>query len=281
VTGRRVRPRKTRRGSALWVIFGLVLGLGAALYAAWVVWPTQPYQATPADLLPERKALWAEMVSDGYAATGDLEAARVRLTLLSVDNPGAFVAQVAEARLEEGASLDHIRAMARLSEALGGITGKLLVYIATPAPTATSTPTPTRTSTATATIAPTKTPTETPTQAPSLQIFEMVSKVDSCVEGAGPDVIAIYVQDAKRKGISGIRVEVSWSGGSEVFYTGLKPYVDPGYADYAMEPDVEYSVTVGTEGDTVRGLHSLTTECAALEEPYHHIWTVRFEGAKP
>lgn len=266
----------------LWAALGLLVGLAAGLVMAWVVWPVQYTETDPSDLMPERKALWVDLVADGYALTGDLDAARARLNTLGVSDPGAFVAQVAEARLDEGASLPHVRAMARLAERLGGITARLLVYIATPAPTPTATPSPQPTSTATPSPTPTPTPTPapTPTQAPSVQVFRLVGKEYVCVPGAGPDGIAVFVLDEEERGVPGIRIEVTWSGGADAFYTGLKPEVDPGFADFAMEPGVAYTVTVGTEGsDIVRGVQATDDPCPEIKGPYRHRWVLRFRRA--
>ena len=188
---------------------------------------------------------------------------------------GFQAAAIADAKARESLNnaYCHIRAMARLSEALGGITAQLLVYIATPAPTPTPTlsPTPTMAATATATVTP------TPTALASAQRFRLSSKRAVCAEGEGPDLIAIYVQDENGDGIPGIRIEVSWEDGSEVFYTGLKPYIDPGFADYAMEDGREYSVTVGLDAtETASGMHTMEGECPDIEGPYHHEWVVRF-----
>jgi len=280
---RRARLSPTRRAyTGLWAALGLLLGLGAGLLLAWVVWPVQYTDTTPSDLMAERKALWAELAADGYALTGDLQSARSRLALLGVDDLGAFVAQVAETRIEQGASLQHIRAMARLSEELGGITARLLVYIATPEPTPTRTPVPTATRTPTPTARPTATPTPTPTRPSSSQVFRLSSKESACIAGGGPDLITVVVQDASGRGIAGIRVEVTWAGGSDAFYTGLKPSKDPGFADFAMEPDTEYSVTVGMEGsDVARNLQAFASPCAEIEGPSHHEWALEFRRARP
>jgi hypothetical protein len=284
---RRAPLSPTRRAyTGLWAALGLLLGLGAGLLLAWVVWPVQYTDTTPSDLMAERKALWAELAADGYALTGDLQSARSRLALLGLADPGAFVAQVAEARIEEGASLQHIRAMARLSEDLGGITARLLVYIATPAPTPsrttvmTATPTPMPAASLTATPLPA--PTATPTTPASAQVYRLSGKERVCMAGARPDMIAVYVHDAIGRGIAGIRIEVAWAGGADAFYTGLKPYVDPGYADFDMEPGTEYAVTVGTEGsDIARGIAASDDLCAEIDGPYHHEWVLRFRRVRP
>lgn len=267
-------------------MLGLGLGLAAGLLMAWVVWPVQYTETDPADLMAERKALWADLAADGYALTGDLDAARARLNALGTDDPGGFVAQVAEMRIAEGASVQHIRAMARLAEQLGSITTRLLVYIATPAPTPTPTPRPTPTPTPTPQPTPTPTPppepTATPTERPSAQVFRLMAKEFVCAAGAGPDAIAVFVLDEDERGVPGIRIEITWSGGADAFYTGLKPEVDPGYADFAMESGVEYSVTVGTEGsEVVRGLRAADEPCPGIEGPWHHEWVLRFRRTRP
>lgn len=278
-------PRRAKVG--LWALLGLVLGLAAGLVLAWVVWPVQYTETDPSDLMAERKALWADLVADGYALTGDLDAARARLNLLGVSDPGAFVAQVAETRLDQGASLQHVRAMARLAERLGGITARLLVYIATPAPTPTATPTPQPTPTATPSPRATQTPTPeptltpTPTQGPSAQVFRLVGKDYVCAPGAGPDIIAVFLLDEDERGVPGIRIEVTWAGGADAFYTGLKPEVNPGYADFVAERGVEYSITVGTEGsEIVRGIRTSDEPCPEIEGPYHHRWVLRFRRTR-
>ncbi len=267
-------------------MLGLALGLAAGLVLAWGVWPVQYTETDPSDLMAERKALWAELAADGYALTGDLDAARARLNLLGVGDPGAFVAQVAEARLDQGASLQHVRAMARLAEQLGGITARLLVYIATPAPTPTPTPYPTPTPlpspTPTLTPSPSPTPTATPTEMPSAQVFRLVGKDYVCAQGAGPDILAVFLLDDEERGVPGIRIEVTWAGGADAFYTGLKPEVDPGYADFVMEPGVEYAVTVGTEGsDIARGIRASDEPCPEIDGPSHHRWVLRFRRMRP
>jgi len=287
---KRVTSSRPRRGGLiLWALLGVLAGLGIALYLTWVIWPAKYTNTDPSDLLPERKALWAELASDGYALTGNLEAARQRLAALGIPDAGVYVAQVAEARLQAGgANLEHIRAMARLSEALGGITARLLVYIATPAPTSTPTPEPTQTPTATPTARPSPTAnrqptsTATPTQPSVSQVFRLSSKESRCAAGKGPDVIAVFIQDGGGRGMPGLRIEVSWAGGSEAFYTGLKPYVDPGFADFAMEPDVDYVVTVGVEGsDIAKGIRSIKAECPEITGPSHHEWVLHFKRTRP
>jgi hypothetical protein len=55
-------------------------------------------------------------------------------------------------------------------------------------------------------------------------------------------LLRIYVRDRLGAGVPGVEVSVSWPGGKDTFFTGFKPEVDPGYADFQMEPDETYRV---------------------------------------
>jgi hypothetical protein len=49
-------------------------------------------------------------------------------------------------------------------------------------------------------------------------------------------VIQVFVQDADGKPLPGIGVEVNWSAGDDILYTGLKPERGMGYADEEVGP---------------------------------------------
>ena len=45
----------------------------------------------------------------------------------------------------------------------------------------------------------------------------------------------VEVRNKKRQPIEGQEIIVSWSGGEESFFTGLKPEISDGYADFQMQ----------------------------------------------
>ncbi|MEZ0396230.1 MAG: hypothetical protein ABWK53_07390, partial [Anaerolineales bacterium] len=57
-----------------------------------------------------------------------------------------------------------------------------------------------------------------------------------------PGLLQIEVQDAARQPIAGMEIIVSWPGGQERLFTGLKPELGNGYADFRMTPGVSYAV---------------------------------------
>ncbi len=109
-------------------------------------------------------------------------------------------------------------------------------------PTWTPTITPPATATDIPTIAPTKTPiratkvpvpTNTPT--PQYDYVGTIRQLTAC-ENAGKHHIFAYVRDAAGNSIPGIKMKVSWGGGSggeAILTTGTK-IEDPGLADFAM-----------------------------------------------
>ena len=62
------------------------------------------------------------------------------------------------------------------------------------------------------------------------------------------------VRDGSGTPVPGVQVNVAWDGDLDTFFTGLKPAVSAGYADFQMTPGVSYSLRVGDGGETLNGL---------------------------
>lgn len=284
--------RRSRWGLTLGL--GLLVGCMIGVPISWGVFPTQENHSRTADLTLGRKALYTELVASGYALDSNLTTARERLQALGVGDPGAFLVRVAEDRLERGADPGLIRQMALLAQELGSVTPRLMAYIATPVvptvtPTVTGTSTPTDTPEPTPTPEPTETPeptraatatvapsaTSTPTAQPAT--FRLASQQSRCIRGKGPERIGVFVQDSDGRGIPGVRVIVTWPGGEDSFYTGLKPDVNSGYADFEMAAGVSYAVTLSIQGsDTATDLTVTGEPCPEVEGDAHREWELAF-----
>jgi hypothetical protein len=70
-------------------------------------------------LAPVYRDEYVLMVGETYALDGDLDAARARLALLGLPDPGAQVADAAQDALSRGAPRLDVQALARLAAALG------------------------------------------------------------------------------------------------------------------------------------------------------------------
>lgn len=97
---------------------------------------------------------------------------------------------------------------------------------------------PTRIPTATATRRPTRTPTPNP-NAP----FRVVQSRFVCDRRVNR-LLKIYVRDRLGVGIPGVEIVVKWANGQDNFFTGFKPNVGPGYADFEMELNKIYQVNL-------------------------------------
>ena len=54
--------------------------------------------------------------------------------------------------------------------------------------------------------------------------------------------------------MAGIEIVITWEGGEESFFTGLKPELGNGYADYIMTPDIAYTIQLRLGSDIAQGL---------------------------
>ncbi len=116
----------------------------------------------------------------------------------------------------------------------------------TPTAAASLTATQTRTPILTFTPLPTRTP--TPTLAPPFVLREQALL---CDPEMGDAVIEIVVQNALGEGIPGVEIIIHWDGQEEHFFSGLKPEMGWGYADYSMTPEVNYTLHIGEGGEAV------------------------------
>jgi hypothetical protein len=60
--------------------------------------------------------------------------------------------------------------------------------------------------------------------------------------------------NSNRRQMPGVKIIVSWDGGEEQFFTGLKPELSNCYADYIMTPEMEYTIQLAIGSDVVTGL---------------------------
>ncbi|MBN1934815.1 MAG: hypothetical protein JW934_09130 [Anaerolineae bacterium] len=121
---------------------------------------------------------------------------------------------------------------------------------AAPSPTPVETPTALPTTTPMHTLRPTWTPTITPTPRPR---YKIVEQQRTCDPPGG--VLAVTVLDETGRPQPGVELLVRWNGGDDRFFTGLKPELGPGYADFTLARGQTYElVMVGMESDVVQGL---------------------------
>jgi hypothetical protein len=141
---------------ALLVVLGLIAGAALGLLFGWVIMPVEYVDTHIADLAPEYKGGYIQLVAAAYYSDGDLERAQARLAELSLPNADQSISALCERYISEGRDEEEIRAMATLADALGVASPRMVAYLASPTPLPTETLPPTRTP------LPTEPPTATP-----------------------------------------------------------------------------------------------------------------------
>lgn len=237
-----------RRAALMVLALTMVVGLAGGLLYTWVLDPIESYDTTPDALRAEDKLVYLALLGDLYVAEDDLSRAEARLAELDIEADGLVLAGLIEQYLDSGGRPEEVRNLARLAEALGASGGVLLVFA--------SAPTPTLEPTATVANQPGPSPTPGPSATPAPS-FQLVEQTAVCAEPGRPGRIAVRVRDAAGDGLAGIEIVVSWNVGQDRFFTGLRPELGAGYADFRMDPDIEYEVALAAfKGDVARGLTS-------------------------
>jgi hypothetical protein len=269
------------------LLSGLVLGLSTGLLVAWVIFPIQYVDTSPSSLRIDFKDEYRFMIASAFAASADLPRAQARLATLAEPDPIKILGDQAQRMLASNSSMEQVQIIADLSLALQS-------HAALPNPTnepvMTATNLPINQSTATpfdlsiaspvASYTPIFTPTPEPSTLPTMEdtpspvplpIFTIaprpvrtstptpvaafeISKQNTFCDPAQPGLLQIFLTNSAGKPAVGIELVITWLGGEEHFFTGFKPDINPGYADYAMTGNIEYALTLASSGTRVTGL---------------------------
>ena len=108
-------------------------------------------------------------------------------------------------------------------------------------------------------IASTPRPTRTPI--PTLGApFALTGQETVCDPNLPDGLLQVIVLNSNRRQMAGMKIMITWDGGEEQFFTGLKPELGNGYADYIMTPNITYTVQLGAGSDIASGLTTPTCQ---------------------
>lgn len=244
-----------------YLLTGLMLGLILGIIYAWVIAPVREVDSHPHLLRDDYKDIYRELISRAYLANNNLPRAEARLELLGDQEPALSLAAQAQRYLAENGDNEIAKVLANLSIALQ----QAAITAETPPPPPASptgessssggTNTGTEdnsgsngTSRATLTLndqepaAPTASPTGSPP-------FILQDSSPICDPTLGEPLIQIIATDGEGNGVPGVTLEISLGADpKEIFYTGLKPELGLGYADYLAEPGLIYQLEVPESG---------------------------------
>ncbi len=265
------------------ILLALLAGLGLGLVYSWAISPTRIVDAQPSALRADFKDQYRAVVAAAYHATGNLPRAQARLSLLGDANPIEALNAQAQHMLASGERYEYADQVAALALALNpehsnapvsippteienNIDSPAAVTLPVPASNVpilfTGTPETSETveSQATPTIgAPTPRPTRTPI--PTLGAPFALTGQDTLCDSNLPDgLLQVLVLNSNRRQLAGVEIVVTWDGGKEQFFTGLKPELGNGYADYILTPDTTYAVQLARGSDVALGIVAPTCQ---------------------
>jgi hypothetical protein len=260
------------------ILLALLAGLGLGLVYSWVISPARVSDSEPLALRVDFKDHYRSAIAAAYAATGNLPRAQARLSLLTDADPVEALNAQAQRMLASGQSLAEADQVAALASALeqgialevtGTATTEIINDIDT-ASTSTLLPAPSATPLEVSeTLQPletpatlsTSTPRPTQTTIPTLGAPFALSGQETVCDPNLPDgLLQVVVFDSRRRQLAGAKILITWEGGEEEFFTGLKPELGNGYADFIMDPTRTYTVQLGAGSDIASGLRTSTCQ---------------------
>ena len=279
----------------LGAMLALLAGFGLSLAYSWVISPTRVVDSQPSALRADFKDHYRSAIAAAYAATGDLARAQARLSLLGdSDSIEALNAQ-AQRMLASGQSFDEADQVVALASALDqdGVdiptstpmtqstdntpdavnTANVVITInaaTSTFPASTTevidqlTETPPVIETQMTSIAATPRPTRTfiPTAGAP---FALTGQESVCDPNLPDGLLQVLVLNSNRRQMPGVEILITWEGGAENFFTGLKPELGNGYADYVMSADITYTLQLRSGSDIASGLTTPTCQTPSGE----------------
>ena len=262
-----------------YILTGLILGLILGIVYSWVISPVSQVDTHPSLLRTDYKDIYRLLISRAYQANNNLPRAEARLNLIGDDEPALALAAQAQRFLAEGGDHEMAVILANLSAALQSSEEAKNPPVP-PAGTAAATTLSENTeengendpdSPATSTQLPVSSQTPLPTE--SLP-FILQDSSPICDPTLGESLIQIVATNSSGDGIPGVAIQISLgTDPKEMFYTGLKPELGLGYADFSAEPGLTYQVEIPDSGLIISGIEVPTCQNES-DESYWGSWEI-------
>jgi hypothetical protein len=249
-------------------------GIGLGILFAWVIFPVRYVDTNPNTLRADFKDQFRVAIAASYASDHNLDRAKARLMLLGDPDAVQELTAQAQRMLGAGESFNIIQEVAGLATDLQSGVASILptASAVTVANQVVSTKTVVVSITATETLeAITETPTiesvntqaifDTPTARPTRTLiptasapYQLLSQDQVCNPNLTDGLMQISVLDNHHHQMPGMEIIITWNGGEEHLFTGFKPEIGNGYADYIMQAGVIYTVRIAQSGIPVPNL---------------------------
>lgn len=273
------------------IAFALLIGIGIGIAYAWVT-PQQRTDANPSILRTDFKDQFREAIAASYASTGNLARAQARLSILGDANLLETLNSQAQRTTASGRfqQADQLVALALALETGNNSPQTFPTINITPTifnetqPETDITPFPSPADlpfilTETPEISPTQInndttpvaintlaprPTRTPIPTPSAPL-KLTGQDIVCDAKLTEGLLQIIVFNANRRQLAGIKLKINWDSGEEEFFTGFKPELGNGYADFIMTPNLFYTIQPVGSSEIVSDLVAPTCQTPSGE----------------
>ena len=262
-----------------YILTGLILGLILGIVYSWVISPISQVDTHPSLLRTDYKDIYRLLISRAYQANNNLPRAEARLNLIGDDEPALALAAQAQRFLAEGGDHEMAVILANLSAALQSSEEAENPPVPPLGTAAATNPSENieengendPDSPATSTQEPVSSQTPLPTE--SLP-FILQDSSPICDPTLGESLIQIVATNSSGDGIPGVAIQISLgTDPKEIFYTGLKPELGLGYADFSAEPGLTYQVEIPDSGLIISDIEVPTCQNES-DESYWGSWEI-------
>ena len=274
------------------ILLTLLIGLGLGLAYAWLISPLRVTDADPVALRADFKDQFRSAIAASYSATGNLPRTEARLALLGDSDLVDVLNSQAQRMIASGefTQADQLASLAMVlenenvlgalptptsdgpgvvlpesSETLPAITEDI-PFEFTETPEALPSPLADTPTVETQSAPSNPTPRPTRTAVPALGTPFVLIAQDTVCDTTFPDgLLQVILFSSSRRQVTGAKIIITWENGEDQFFTGLKPEIGNGYADFMMSPNVTYALRLAAGSDIVAGLVAPTCQTPSGE----------------
>jgi hypothetical protein len=276
----------------LGAILTLLLGFGLGLAYAWLFSPLREIDSDPVALRADFKDQFRSAIAASFAATGNLPRTAARLSLLGDANAAEALNSQAQRMIANGefTQADQLAALALALENENAFTvlptdtsdtssaaasepsvtvppaPEDLPFQMTDTPEVFETPIAETQNAETQPALLNPTPRPTRTLVPTLGApFALITQDTVCDQALAEGLLQVIIFNSSRRQVTGAKIIIAWESGEDQFFTGLKPELGNGYADFVMSPNITYTLRLAAGSDIVDGLVAPTCQSPSGE----------------
>jgi hypothetical protein len=269
------------------ILLTLLAGLGLGLAYAWVISPLRVVASDPIALRADFKDQFRSAIAAAFVATSNLPRTEARLSLLGDSDVVEALNSQAQRMIASGefAQADQLATLAialendnvlavlptHTSDDAGTIEPESstifpqpsedLPFQLTETPEVFDTPVAETQGVETQAVVLNPTPRPTRTPVPTLGApFVLIAQDPVCDTTFPEGLLQVVVFNSTRRQVTGAKIIITWENGEDQFFTGLKPEIGNGYADFVMSPNITYTLRLAAGSDIASELIAPTCQ---------------------